>query len=82
MENNKDLKIADDKIDSPTYAKDAAISLLQILIKKAYGVYHLANEGKLFEFVKYIKNFSSKSKIKPVKDKYFKSDGFKPLKTH
>lgn len=85
LENNKDLKIADDKIDSPTYAKDAAISLLQILIKKkAYGVYHLANEGKIsyFEFVKYIKNFlSSKSKIKPVKDKYFKSDGFKPLKT-
>ena len=81
LENNKDLKIADDKIDSPTYAKDAAISLLQILIKKkAYGVYHLANEGKIsyFEFVKYIKNFlSSKSKIKPVKDKYFKSDGFK-----
>ena len=85
LENNKDLKIADDKIDSPTYAKDAAISLLQILIKKkTYGVYHLANEGKIsyFEFVKYIKNFlSSKSKIKPVKDKYFKSDGFKPLKT-
>ena len=85
LENNKDLKIADDKIDSPTYAKDAAISLLQILLKKkAYGVYHLANEGKIsyFEFVKYIKNsLSSKSKIKPVKDKYFKSDGFKPLKT-
>lgn len=85
LENNKDLKIADDKIDSPTYAKDAAISLLQILLKKkTYGVYHLANEGKIsyFEFVKYIKNsLSSKSKIKPVKDKYFKSDGFKPLKT-
>ena len=29
-----------------------------------------------------IKKFlSSKSKIKPVKDKHFKSEGFKPLKT-
>lgn len=85
LENNKNLKIADDKIDSPTYAKDAANCLLQILLKrKTFGVYHLANEGKIsyFEFVKYIKKFlSSKSKIKPVKDKYFKSEGFKPLKT-
>jgi len=85
LENNKDLKIADDKIDSPTYAKDAAICLTQILLKKKkFGTYHLANEGKIsyFEFVKYIKKIlSSKSKIKPVKDKFFKSEGFKPLKT-
>ncbi len=85
LKNNKNLKIADDKIDSPTYAKDAAINLIQILIKKkAYGIYHLANEGKVsyFEFVKYIKKIlSSKSKVKPVKDKHFKSEGFKPLKT-
>ena len=44
----------------------------------------MANEGKVsyFEFVKYIKKIlSSKSKVKPVKDKHFKSEGFKPLKT-
>jgi dTDP-4-dehydrorhamnose reductase len=85
LEKNKNLKIANDKIDSPTYAKDAAICLIHILLKKkTYGIYHLANEGKIsyFEFVKYIKKFlSSKSKIKPVKDKHFKSEGFKPLKT-
>ena len=39
LKNNKDLKIADDKIDSPTYAKDAAISLLQILIKKKHTAF-------------------------------------------
>ena len=39
LKNNKDLKIADDKIDSPTYAKDAAINLIQILIKKKHMVF-------------------------------------------
>ena len=61
----KNVKIADDKIDSPTYAKDAAINLIQILIKKkAYGIYHLANEGKVsyFEFVKYIKKIQKYTK--------------------
>ncbi len=85
LENNKDLKIADDKIDSPTYAKDAAVCLMQILLKKKkFGTYHLANRGKVsyFDFVKYMKKIlSSKSKIKPVKDDFFKSRGFKPLKT-
>ncbi len=85
LKNNKNLKIAKDKIDTPTYAKDAAIKLLDILQKKkTYGIYHLANKGKVsyYEFVLYIKNLlKSKSKIIPVKDEYFKSKGFKPLRT-
>ena len=85
LKQNKTLKIANDKIDSPTYAKDAANYLLEILLKKkTYGEYHLANSGKTsyYEFVKYIKKIlDSKSKIIPVKDSYFHSFGFKPLKT-
>ena len=85
LKNNKNLKIAKDKIDTPTYAKDAAIKLLDILQKKkTYGIYHLANKGKVsyYEFVLYIKDLlKSKSKIIPVKDGYFKSKGFKPLRT-
>jgi len=85
LKNNKTLKIASDKIDSPTYAKDAAIKLLEILLKeKPFGTYHLANKGKVsyLEFVKYIKfRLNSKSKIISVKDSYFASDGFKPLRT-
>jgi len=82
---NEDLKIATDKIDSPTYAKDAAELLLEIILKrKDYGVYHLCNEGCLsyYEFVNKIKDIiGSKSKIFKAKDSDFPSDGFKPLKT-
>ena len=85
LKKNKNLKIAKDKIDTPTYAKDAAMKLLDILqTKKTYGIYHLTNSGKVsyYEFVLFIKNLlKSKSKITPAKDEYFKSKGFKPLRT-
>lgn len=85
LKQNKILKIASDKIDSPTYAKDAAESLYFIIKnKKKYGTYHLANAGKVsfYKFVLYLKKLlKSKSKIVPVKDSYFPSVGFKPLKT-
>ena len=48
LKENKTLKIATDKIDSPTYAKDAAKALIEIIKKKKkFGTYHLANEGKI-----------------------------------
>jgi len=79
------LKIAKDKIDSPTYARDAAKALMNIILKKKkFGIYHLANEGKIsyLTFVKHIKKIlKSKSKVIAVKDKSFPSLGFKPLKT-
>lgn len=82
---NKTLKIAKDKIDSPTYAKDAALALLSIIKKKKnFGIYHLANKGKIsyLKFVRIIKKkLKSDSKIIPVKDSDFPSLGFKPLKT-
>ena len=85
LSSNEDLKIATDKIDSPTYAKDAAAILLEIILKKKrYGIYHLANKGQLsyFKFVKKIKEvMKSKSNIIKAKDSDFPSKGFKPLKT-
>ena len=85
LKSDKNLKIAYDKTDTPTYAKDAAKQLIEILLKKKpYGIYHLANSGRVsyFNFVKHIKLLlNSKSKIIPVKDSFFPSEGFKPLKT-
>lgn len=82
---NKTLRIAMDKIDSPTYAKDSAEALLEIIKnKKNFGTYHLANEGKVsfYAFVCELKKIlKSKSKILRAKDKEFPSIGFKPLKT-
>jgi len=82
---NKTLRIANDKIDSPTYARDAAEALISIIEKKKrFGIYHLANEGKIsyLKFVQEIKRLiKSNSKIVSVKDRNFPSLGFKPLKT-
>ncbi len=85
LKNNQTLKIATDKIDSPTYAKDAAETLIDMIKgKKRYGTYHLANQGKVsfYEFVSYLKKLlKSKSKIIAVKDTFFLSSGYKPLNT-
>jgi|TARA_B110000483_G_scaffold107004_1_gene130583 dTDP-4-dehydrorhamnose reductase len=83
LKKNKPLKVAYDKIDSPTYAKDASEQLLKILTSQLkYGTYHISNKGRTnyFNFVKCLKKIlNSKSKIVPVKDKYFISKGFKIL---
>ena len=85
LRENKTLRIASDKIDSPTYARDAARALISIIEKKkSFGIYHLANEGKVsyLKFVQEIKKIiKSDSKIVSVKDISFPSLGFKPLKT-
>ena len=52
--------------------------------KKSFGIYHLSNNGKIsyLKFVNELKKLlKSKSKIISVKDKHFKSLGFKPLRT-
>ena len=80
-----ELRIASDKIDSPSYNIDVAEAMLTILIEqKDYGIYHLANNGKIsyYDFVLKLKNLlNSSSKILSVSDSEFKSKGFKPLKT-
>ena len=83
LRQNKTLRVAYDKIDSPTYAKDAAEQLFRILtLKLKFGTYHISNDGKTnyYTFIKYLKKYlNSKSRIIPVKDNYFKSKGFKIL---
>jgi dTDP-4-dehydrorhamnose reductase len=85
LKSNQTLKIAKDKIDSPTYARDAAFAFFSIIEKKKkFGIYHIANKGKVsyLKFVKEIKKkLKSTSKIIPAKDCDFQSLGFKPLKT-
>ncbi|MBU2541508.1 MAG: NAD(P)-dependent oxidoreductase [Candidatus Omnitrophica bacterium] len=53
----KALKIAADIISSPTYSRDVAGEILRILrSSSAFGLYHIANQGKasLFELMKEI----------------------------
>ncbi len=79
------LRIADDKIDSPTYSLDAASGLVNILSEAPpHGVYHLANRGSVsyFDFVaKLLQLTGSSATLTPVKDIEFSFHGKKPLNT-
>jgi dTDP-4-dehydrorhamnose reductase len=81
----RELQIAYDKIDSPTYVKDAAEAVLRLVLnKKPYGTYHIANEGivSYFDFIKQLAALlGATNTVHPVKDADFPSLAPKALKT-
>ena len=81
----EELKIADDKIDSMTYALDVAGQLITMLKRQMpYGVYHLANTGivSYYDFVKkLIDLLGVDARLIRAKDSDFPALGYKPLKT-
>src|SRR3989338_1228867 len=68
--NEKEIKVADDQIGSPTYTKDLAKATKEFLGNEySYGVYHVTNSGycSWFEFAKEILRLSnSKAKVVPI----------------
>ena len=82
---DQEIHVADDKIDSFTYAKDAANGLLDILDgNTAPGIYHLTNAGSAsyYQFVCHLRDqLGSKSAIIRAKDRDFPSPGAKPLRS-
>lgn len=85
MEEGRELRVADDKMDSPTYAKDVGESLLKLLTQGAdYGIYHLANAGVVsyYDFVCTIRDsLGLECEIHRAKDGDFPALGLKPLRT-
>ena len=85
MAKGEELRIADDKIDSPTYTLDLAEALISLLEQShPFGIYHIANSGRVsfFNFVMRIKGLlKSDVNIMPAKDGEFKALAHKPLKT-
>ena len=55
---NKELKVVNDQVGCPTYAKDLAKAIKEIIYKKSekYGIYHVTNKGEVswYEFAKKI----------------------------
>jgi dTDP-4-dehydrorhamnose reductase len=79
------LRVADDKIDSPSYARDVAELLLSLLTEKhSHGIYHLANSGmtSYYEFVCVLRDLlGANNIIDRAKDRDFPALGLKPLRT-
>jgi dTDP-4-dehydrorhamnose reductase len=84
LKQGRPVRVAADKIDSPTFAKDAALSLCHLLRHDSSGVYHLANAGSAsyFEFVLELRQMlGSKAAVEPAKDADFPALAPKPLRT-
>ena len=69
MSERESISVVSDQVGSPTYAKDLAWAILQIIDCQVLGganfpgVYHYSNEGVIswFEFAEAIKNISGTS---------------------
>lgn len=85
MNAGKEIRVVDDKIDSPTYTVDAARQLISILENKMpFGVYHVANAGKVsyYDFISELaEKIGYNKEIIRAKNTDFPSDVRNPLKT-
>lgn len=85
LRKDRELRVADDKLDSVSYARDVASCLLQLLVQKQpFGIYHITNSGvtSYYDFVCALKDLlGSNSIVHRAKDKDFPAFGLKPLRT-
>ncbi len=85
LREGRPLRIAADRMDSPTYSLDAVAAVMEMIVERApWGVYHVANEGWIsyYEFVLKLKTLlGSRSQVVPCKEKDFASVYYKPLLT-
>lgn len=81
----EEVRVADDKIDSPTYSTDAAEALISLITtEKPFGTYHVANSGVVnyYDFIaKLIEMLKIDATLTRAKDKDFPALAYKPLNT-
>jgi dTDP-4-dehydrorhamnose reductase len=81
----KEIRVAEDKIDSPTYTLDAAHQLVSILEnKEPFGIYHIANFGSVnyYDFIsKLAEKIGYDKKVIRAKERDFQTLAHNPLKT-
>lgn len=67
----KEIKVVNDQFGKPTYAIDLAKKIREVIYgRKAFGIYHITNEGvcNWFEFARKIVQFAKlKTKVLPIK---------------
>ncbi|WP_339631653.1 dTDP-4-dehydrorhamnose reductase [Bizionia echini] len=80
----KELHVVNDQIGSPTYAKDLAEVICEIIITKntQFGLYHYSNQGILswFEFAQAIFNVTQNNiQLKPIPTSGYPTPAKRPL---
>lgn len=82
LANERDgISVVSDQIGSPTYTKDLAKLLCDMIATDKYGVYHATNEGccSWAEFASAIMEYAKKdTKIIPIKSSEYKSVAVRP----
>lgn len=79
------LRVADDRIDTPTYTLDVARRIVTMLQEGVpSGLYHLANAGPVsyYDFIRTLVEYlGAEVDLVRAKDADFPSSGYKPLRT-
>ena len=79
----KNVKVVNDQIGSPTYAKDLAVFIMKIIERKsnAFGLYHYCNLGEVswFEFAKSIFEIADiKTNVNPISTENYPTAAKRP----
>ena len=78
----KEIRVVSDQIGSPTYTKDLARVICDMLPTEKYGIYHVRNEGFIswFEFAKMIMEKAHLScRVLPVPSSEYPTPAKRPL---
>lgn len=78
----KEINVVDDQIGAPTYTKDLAKLLCDMINTDQYGVYHAANQGSCSwaEFAREIFRQSKMAvRVHPVKASDYRAKAFRPM---
>jgi len=76
-----ELKVVDDQVFSPTYTKDLARKIAQLIGTEYYGIFHITNRGSCswYEFAKEILRLASlKNPIVPVTSEQYPQKARRP----
>ncbi|MGL5749872.1 MAG: dTDP-4-dehydrorhamnose reductase, partial [Paraclostridium sp.] len=76
------LSVIDNQVGSPTYTKDLAVLLVDMIETNKYGIYHATNEGfcSWYDFAKQIFNIANVNiKVDPIKSYEYPSKANRPL---
>lgn len=85
LRQGRELRVASDKIDTPTSSMDAARCLVTMLREhQPFGLYHVANDGAVsyYDFILALRDMAGfDNPVRPALDRDFPALAHKPLRT-